>query len=296
MLPRVTKVDQFESAFKAAARTPYEHEAVNVGSVLVLTDLEQEAADAWGERVKRFLGVLEGRQVGITWKVATGDSFDSVRTLLDLVTTEAPDLVVTYRSLHSQAWPYTYTLGRYVDVLAQELPIPVLLLPNPHAEARAEPPPTAFEERGTQTVMALTDHLVGDHRLVQWSAHLTAKGGTLALTHVEDGRAFDRYLDAIGKIPAIDTETARETIRAQLLKEPRDFIRSCASGLENAGLPLTIEERVLMGHRLREVRRLVDQQEIGLLVLHTKDSDQLAMHGLAYPLVVELRLVPILML
>ncbi len=51
-----------------------------------------------------------------------------------------------------------------------------------------------------------------------------------------------------------------------------------------------------MGHHLREVRRIVEEQDVNLLVLHTKDEDQLAMHGLAYPLVVELRHLPILML
>ena len=292
----MTKVDQFESVFKAAVRTPYEHVPVDVASVLVLTDLERTAADAWGERVKAFLGVLEARQAAIAWKVAAGDAFDSVSTLLDLIVEEAPSLVVTYRSLHSQAWPYTYTLGRYVDVLAQELPMPVLLLPNPHAEARADKPPAPFEQRGTRTVMALTDHLTGDHRLVQWSAHLTAEGGRLVLAHVEDGRAFERTMEAIGKIPAIDTATARETIHKQLLKEPHDYVRSCTQGLAAAGLHVEVLEHVAMGQRLAEVRRLVEGLDVGLLVLNTKDAEQLAMHGLAYPLVVELRRVPILML
>jgi len=296
MLPRMTKVDQFESVFKAAVRTPYEHAPVDVTSVLVLTDLAREAADVWGERVRSFLGVLEARQRNILWKVAAGDAFDSVSTLLDLIVKEAPSLVVTYRSLHSQAWPYTYTLGQYVDVLAQELPMPVLLLPNPHAEARTEKRVVPFEQRGTQTVMALTDHLTGDHRLVQWSAHLTARGGRLVLAHVEDGRAFDRTMEAIEKIPAIDTETARETIHKQLLKGPQDYIQSCTAGLAAAGLQLDVLEHVAMGHRLGEVRRLVEALDVGLLVLNTKDAEQLAMHGLAYPLVVELRRVPILML
>ena len=35
---------------------------------------------------------------------------------------------------------------------------------------------------------------------------------------------------------------------------------------------------------------------VDLLVMNTKDEDQLAMHGLAYPLAVELRQIPLLML
>ena len=52
IFPRVTKVDQFESVFKSAARTPYDHKAVNVESVLVLTDLPPAEAEAWAERAK----------------------------------------------------------------------------------------------------------------------------------------------------------------------------------------------------------------------------------------------------
>ena len=296
----MTKVDQFESVFRGAAKTVYEHRALKLETVLVLTDLAPAEAEAWSARVRAFLRVLDERAPGLQWKVVPGAAFTTVRDLLDLVEAEVPDLVVTYRSLHSEAWPWTYTLGRHVDVLAQECPMPVLLLPNPHAEAQA---PESFsggkpdyERAGTRSVMALTDHLPGDHRLVSWAAHLTARGGTLTLAHVEDGRAFDRFLAAIEKIPQIDTETARETIRERLLKDPRDYIRSCAEGLGKAGLDLTVGEHVVLGHHLAEVRRMITEHAVGLLVLDTKDDDQLAMHGLAYPLVVELRHVPILML
>ena len=50
------------------------------------------------------------------------------------------------------------------------------------------------------------------------------------------------------------------------------------------------------GHRLREYQQLIDEHSVALLVIHTKDEDQLAMHGLAYPLAVELRHTPLLMI
>ena len=296
----MTRVDQFESAFKAAAKTLYEHKPVLIRSVLVLTDLDAAGAAAFGARVRAFLHVLEEDGADVVWTIKDGEAFENVRGLLNLVQEVVPDLVVTYRSLHSQAWPWTTTLGRYVDVLAQEVPMPVLLLPNPHAEAES---PESFrggkphyERTGTQRVMALTSHLTGEHRLVNQAANLTQRDGTLFLVHVEDDQVFARYMDAISKIPAIDTDTARETIQERLLTEPRDYIRSCAAGLKAADVPLQVEELVVMGHHLREVRRIVEEHEVNLLILHTKDEDQLAMHGLAYPLVVELRHIPILML
>jgi hypothetical protein len=51
-----------------------------------------------------------------------------------------------------------------------------------------------------------------------------------------------------------------------------------------------------MGRRLAEYQRLIEEHKIDLLVLNTMDEDQLAMHGLAYPLAVELRQIPLLML
>jgi hypothetical protein len=41
---------------------------------------------------------------------------------------------------------------------------------------------------------------------------------------------------------------------------------------------------------------LIEQHEVDLLVLNTKDDDQFAMHGISYALAVELRQIPLLML
>ena len=61
-------------------------------------------------------------------------------------------------------------------------------------------------------------------------------------------------------------------------------------------MPIELEEIVMLGHHLEEHRRLIDEHRIDIVVMNTKDEDQLAMHGLAYPLAVELRHVPLLML
>ena len=57
-----------------------------------------------------------------------------------------------------------------------------------------------------------TDHLEKEHRLVNYAAAIVRPGGTLYLAHVESRQAFDRYLDAISKIPTIDTEDARRRL------------------------------------------------------------------------------------
>ena len=83
---------------------------------------------------------------------------------------------------------------------------------------------------------------------------------------------------------------------ARLLKEHREFIAAGRVVVEAQGVPIRIEEVVAMGRRVDEYGELIAKREIDLLVLHTKDDDQLAMHGAAYALAVELRGIPLLML
>ena len=168
---------------------------------------------------------------------------------------------------------------------------PVLVLPHPQAVRT-----NSHTLQGTDIVMAVTTHLAGDNSLVNNAAGFTNDGGTLWLAHVEDERSFGRFIDAISKIDAIDTDTARERILAQMLKEPGDYIRSCKAKIINHRPSVRVEEIVTVGSRLTEFRRLIDKYTVDLLVMHTKNEDQSAMHGLAYPLAVELRETPLLLL
>ena len=56
-----------------------------------------------------------------------------------------------------------------------------------------------------------------------------------------------------------------------------------------------MEEIVSTGHRLSEYQRLISSHAVEMLVMHARDEDQSAMHGLAYPLAVELRHIPLLL-
>ena len=165
-------IDRFESVFRAAAKTVFHHRPVALRSVLVVTDLEGAAADAYAARVKHFLAGLP-KADAVEWSVAQGDAVETVGALLERVQQAQPDLVCTYRNLHSGAFRWPYTLGDHVEVLTQVTTVPVLLLPRPDAAA-------ALEERlaNTDRVMAVTDHLTGDDALVNWAVALTAPKGT----------------------------------------------------------------------------------------------------------------------
>lgn len=285
----MTRINQFESAFLSADKAVYHYERPAIERVLLVSDLDDAAAAALLERVRRFLSIVDGDST--TWSRLDGDSFETVRRLLDSVEQREPDLIVTYRHLHSSAWQWPHSLGEYLDVLTQATSVPVVVLPHPDAD-RALP----HTLQNTDRVMAITDHLTGDDRLINHALRFTERGGSCWLSHVEPLPAFDHYLGAIAKIPEIDTELARELIESQLLKGPRDYIHSCQNAINEQALPVVLEEIVTMGRRLSEYRRLIDEHGIDLLVFNTLDDDQLAMHGLAYPLAVELRQIPLLML
>ena len=76
--------------------------------------------------------------------------------------------------------------------------------------------------------MVVSDHIVGRSSLVNWGARLVEEGGSLQLVHVEDDAVFARYVDAIGRIPDIDTEVARQQISARLLHEARSYLERAA--------------------------------------------------------------------
>ncbi len=286
----MTNVDQFESMFRSASRDVFRPEPVNVESVLVVTDCDEENAKLFGDRIRNFLKVvIAGEKV--RWRNVHGSEFATAGELLALVESATPDVICTYRNLHSGAWKWPYSLGTHVDLLTQHTDVPVMLLPHPKAEQSAK---QRFEN--TDKVMAITGRMTGDDRLVNHAVRFTEAGGTLWLTHVEDEATFRRYMGVISKIPTIDTDEAREAVREQLLKEPQDYIDGCVEVLQKAGTNVKVEDVVVFGHHLTEYKRLIEQHEVDLLVLNTKDKDQLAMHGIAYALAVELRQIPLLML
>ena len=282
-------LDQFESEFRAATRTPYEYTPINLNRGLLITD--QSTPDpALQATLARFLGVgRDGKPIDL--EHISIDVTCNVRELLNIVAEKKAELLVTYRNLHSDAWSWPHSLGDAVDVLTQITDIPVLLIPNPKEDA-------TYTDlmQNTDVVMAITDHLAGDHHLVNYAVALTQPGGKLILSHVEDDQAVQRTIDAISKIPSIDTDIVAEHLPKQLLKDPLDYAQSCQDVLHKAEVEITVEHSVTLGHLLKDHLQLIEKNKVDLLVLNTKDEDQLAMHGLAYPLAVELRKTPLLML
>ena len=286
----MTNIDQFESVFRSAAKEPFALQDVSIRKILYIRDLEESADAAYFEAVQRFTGTAELLR-DAEWMSLSCSKVADIDALMQAVKTDTPDLICTYRNLGAPATRYPFSLGVYVDVLTQVTHVPVLLLPRPELYAKDPGMLTSID-----TVMAITDHLTGDHRLVNYAARLAEPKGTLLITHVEDETVFNRYLETIGRIPAIDTESAAVALREKLLQDPHDYIQSCRKVLAEAYVDISIEEVVTFGRHLADYRHLVEGRTVSLLVLNTKDQDQSAMHGLAYPLTVELRTTPMLLL
>jgi hypothetical protein len=279
----MTRIDQFESVFRSAAKHPYEAGSLEILRVFVFTDGDAQYGEAFVTMLKTFLRDLSTFDQ-IQWTGFHGAS-DSIADMLKEIQNGEPDLVCTYRNLYGADEQWAYTLGDHVEVLTQVTDVPVLLMPRVDFDSYSST---------TDRVMAITDHLTGDHRLVRFAAGFTGETGTLFLAHVEDDSIFDRYMEAIGKIPEIDTDMASELIRERLLRDARDYVHSCAESLSSDRL--AVIARIMWGHRLNVYQELIRRDEIDLVVMNTKDDEQLAMHGLAYPLAVEFNKTPLLLL
>jgi hypothetical protein len=284
----MTMLNTFESVFKSADKPAYEFSRVEVTRVAVVTDQSDAEAEPLLAQLRRFLSVLPNDTI---WRHIGGSSYSNVGELLERVEAEAPDLVVTYRHLQSSAWRWPHGLGEYLDVLARVTEFPILVLPHPEAERAL---PHAIEN--TDTVMAITNHLTSDTRLIDYALRFTAPAGTCWLTHIESRLQFDHFVSAVEKIPEIETEDTRELVAVQLLKEPRDYIESCRREIVAQQLPVKLESIVEMGDRVEEYRRLVEDHRCDLLVLNTWVDGKPAMHGQAYSLAAELRSIPLLLI
>jgi len=285
----MTNLDQFESVFKSSDKAVYQYAMPKFRHVLLVTDLDAEHISKFTEQVRTYLFAVDNDV--IQWTTITGDDFGSVKQLLEQIENRKPDLIVTYRHLKSKAWQWPYSLGEYLDVMTQATAVPVMVMQHPHADRT-----NAHNLINTNHVMAITDHMTGDDQLVNMALTFTNNQGTCWLSHVENQAVFERYMDVISKIPLLNTDVARESIAAQLLKEPSDYVAVCQREIQTHLPNLKIKQMVLMGRRIDEYRKLIKDHEIDLLVMHTKSEDHLAMQGAAYPLAVGLRTIPLLLI
>jgi len=284
------KVDEFESVFRSAIKETYQHQEIKIKSVFLVTDLDAAATESLLSQVKAFCHNL-GQPQNMDWNTVSQNDFKTAEDLFELINRSTMDLIVTYRNLHSETWRHPFSLGEHLDVMLQKTKIPVLVIPHPKAGYARD---SALNK--CSSVMVVTDHMVNDHHLVQYGIAFIDESGSFYLSHIEDQVYFDRVIEAISKIPTIDTEDAKQKLSRQLLKGPTEYIQSVNTELAKLNRSIEVKSIVEFGHQLKDYLKHIDEKKVDLLVINTKDGDQMAMHGLAYPLAVEVRQIPLLML
>lgn len=280
-------IDQFSSMFKRAERTPFVYTPFEFASVIVLLDDLPGESELDQKQLTRVFPILEKTN---RWRFVHGNEFQTVGELIGIVEEFSPDLVITKRCLQERGLVPQHSLGVYVDVLTQVLSPPVLLLPETPASNGGLPktPP--------HNIMIVTDQIAGQDRLISVGAAFGAGKGDVWLCHVEDDAVFERYQRAIERIPEIDTADSRKLIQQQFFNEASDFIQTAIADLKTHLPEQTFHTSISRGHRVKQYLNLVENHKVDLLVLNTKDDDQLAMHGNSYALSVELVKLPLLLL
>jgi nucleotide-binding universal stress UspA family protein len=276
------KIDDFESLFRSAAKPVFEYQEVRLARVVLVSD--QEDARGLAEAVEAFFRHLDVAADHLALVTLGSSDWSDVATLLRRIEQISPELVVTHRLLRDDRSLH-HSLGSVVDTLTQAIDVPVLLLPD---RAGALDP--------VRTVMVVTDHLTGDHRLVSWAVHLAPDDGTVVLAHIEEEPFLEHILEAIGRIQGVPTERTREQLGAKLLERPRDYIQAVAAELAARGIHEKVVPVVRLGEPISEYRGLASEHGVNLLICNTKDPRQRAMEALSHALAVELRDLPLLLL
>jgi hypothetical protein len=282
-------LDEFESIFKRAEREQFVFAEIPINSIAIVTDQDLASGEKAKAEVIEFIPRLADAE---SWRIIAGDQFSNVGELLGRIEQFQTDLIITWRHLDEEILIPQHSLGVYLDVLTQTTAIPVLVLPGTAVD------PKPIGDKDCDNVIVLADHISGDNRLINYGLRFCRNGGTVWLCHIEDERVFEKYMDAIARIPEIDTDDARKLLSDQLLKGANDFIESCIETLNDTteGPNVAFHSKVTFGHFLKQYRELIDENQIDLCVANTKDDDQLAMHGIAYSMSIELDDVAMLLL
>ncbi len=281
------KLDDFEAVFRSSIKDQFSLVPPSLDAALLVTDLRRPEAEALLGHTVHLFASHEG---DIAWSVLGQDDYTSVPELLGLIEAKGPDLIVCYRHLRLAAKGLAHSLGAYVDTLTQATAQPVLLLPPPDA------PDLAARLAQPERVLVITDNLCGEDLLVNWGVLLCAQAGTLYLAHVEDSKTFERYSKLIAMIPDMDTDTTLARLKNKLLGRAGDYVETIAATLQEEGIQERVVPIVGMGHALTDYKKIVSDHDIQLLVMDTQDENQLAMHGMAYAISVEIQDRPLLLL
>jgi hypothetical protein len=178
--------------------------------------------------------------------------------------------------------------GGLVQSLIQHHATPILVLPNQLNEVRVL--------SDVKTVAAVVDQPLNNHDLVNWASTFCASGATLCLHHIEAEDQFERIMKAIERIPELNTDTARTTLKRGLMQEAQSFLDHCQLTLQQYRPDLTVQHSVEMARVQHGYLNWVTQTQPDLIVLDTLDATKALNRGIADALSLQFTDLPFLLL
>ena len=276
------KLDHFASLFRAADKEQIVIPDISIRQILLVTDMNQEdSLQIW----EKWKGLFDP---SVDIRIFDAEISLHLPSLIEAMKHVECDLVVTYRCLHSDAWQYPYAIGSYVEVLTQIIPFPVLLMPHPHQNTDTYTKP--------KNLLLFSSELTQESELVGFAnAFVASKDESLIMIQMDDKATYDRIFDIISKIPQIDTDDAQYYIQERRSLEMKDWVTRCIDFLEQKGNAPHMSYMDIYDPSMKKCASLIEEHQADLLIINTKDDEQLAIHGLAYPIMVQFRNIPLLL-
>lgn len=255
-------LDIFESVFKRSVKKQYDYEDFQLHKILIVGNSDH--LDKLSSFISKYGTGCQSFEYNsnFTWRELKSD-----------IEKMQPDLILIQRQLGISNTDLTFSIGPVLESITQEVNIPVLVLPY------------EFQDLKIETIGIGFDHQIDNSYLVNKGLLLSKYLKNLELIHIEDETIFNYYLDAIAKIPGINTEFAETNIKETILNLSGDFFRNVASKLENDKVITGIHCQ--FGETVQCYHDIIKDRKIDLLVFEAEDESKMAMHSLGHSLTIQ---------
>ncbi|MCJ8290917.1 MAG: hypothetical protein HRT58_15305 [Crocinitomicaceae bacterium] len=255
-------LDIFESIFNRSVKRRYKYEDYQLGKVLIIGNSND--LDKLSNFISEYCPEIQSYEYNST--------FNWVEFKSEIEKAQ-PDLILIERQLGISNRDLTYSVGPILESITQEINIPVLVIPH------------EFEGLKIETIGIGFDHQIDNSNLINKGLLMRRHLKNIELIHIEDESIFNYYLDAIAKIPGINTEYAETNIKETILDLSGDFFKDVASNLENETLKAGIHCK--FGDTVQSYGELIKDRKIDLLVFAAEDDSKMAMHSLGHSLTIQ---------
>ena len=257
-----SKLDLFGSVFKRSVKHHFRHVEHKLEKVYLLGD--EENMEAMQSSMQAYCPncLVHLYNDNFLWKE-----------FKQKIAQEAPDLIVLQRHLGITQKDLRSSLSPILECITQEVQIPLLVLPS------------EFQELKIATVGIGFDHQIDNSDLVNRGLLMHKFLKKVAFIHIEDVAIFNYYMDAISRIPEINTEQAETHIKETILSLSEDFFEDAAAHLEEHDITSIIHCE--LDEVVKSYERIVAENKIDLLVFEAQDETKLAMHSLGQSMTIQ---------